>query len=103
MKLPKIIIDENEIVSIAKKNHINELYLFGSILRNDFNENRDVDILVVFDKNSHYSYFDIFDIKEKFKNVFKNKEIDIIEKDSLKNPFRRTEILRTARKIYGAE
>ena len=102
MKLPKINISESKIISIAKKNSISELYLFGSILRDDFNENSDVDMLVVFKKDSYLSYFDIIDIKEKFSPVFNNKKIDLIEKNSLINPFRRTEILNTARKIYGS-
>ena len=40
--------DENEVKRIAHLYHIKELSLFGSAVRDDFNKNSDVDLLVVF-------------------------------------------------------
>jgi hypothetical protein len=37
--------------------------LFGSVLREDFNDNRDIDILVTFQKNALLSLFDMFDLQ----------------------------------------
>jgi hypothetical protein len=99
MKLPKIEIDENFIIEIAKKYNIRELSLFGSVLRNDFSITSDIDLLIEFNKNTNYSYFDLQEIKEKLSNVLK-RPVDLVEKESITNPFRRKDILNSARKIY---
>ena len=101
MQFPKVEIDVLKIAGIAKKYQINELYLFGSVLRDDFNSSSDIDILVSFAEDVEYSYFDLCDLQEKLEAIFQRK-VDIIEKESLKNPYRRSEIFRTARKIYAA-
>ncbi|MDP8210731.1 MAG: nucleotidyltransferase domain-containing protein [Candidatus Stygibacter australis] len=79
---------------------IQELALFGSVLRSDFNAHSDIDILVSFQKGAALSYFDLCDLQEDEK-LF-NRKIDLVEKGSLKNPYRRTEILKSARRIYAA-
>ena len=99
MKLPNIEIDENFIIEIAKNYNIRELSLFGSVLRNDFNSDSDIDLLIEFKMNTHYSYFDLLEIKDKLSDIL-NRPVDLVEKDSLKNPYRRNEIINTARKIY---
>ena len=101
MKFPKIEIDDDIIYELAKKYKIIELSLFGSALRNDFSDQSDLDFLVVFSPETDYSYFDIIDIKDSFESATKRK-VDIIEKASLRNPFRRKEILETAKVIYAA-
>lgn len=102
MKLPNIEIDENIINEIAKKYNIKELSIFGSVLRNDFTNNSDIDLLIEFNKNTNYSYFDLLEIKEKLSYIFE-RPVDLIEKESLKNPFRRKEILNSARKVYESK
>jgi predicted nucleotidyltransferase len=43
-----VFINYDNIVTICKKYYINELSVFGSSLRDDFNKNSDIDILVSF-------------------------------------------------------
>jgi uncharacterized protein len=101
MKFPRFEIDDSIILSLAKKYKVKELALFGSILRNDFNDSSDIDILVEFDANNKYSLFDLFIIKEEFGQAF-GKDVDLIEKQSIRNPYRRDEILKNAKVIYAA-
>lgn len=98
MQLPKINIIEADLYEILKGYTVKELYLLGSILREDFTNESDVDILISFKKNSNYSLFDLMDLQEKFQQYF-NKKVDLIEKDGITKPYRRKEILSTARKI----
>jgi hypothetical protein len=86
-------------ITIDKKHNSKELSLFGFVLRNDFNINSDIDFLIAFDKDTNYSYFDFLKMKEKLSNILKI-PVDLVEKESLKNPFRRKEIFSSARKIY---
>lgn len=102
MKLPRLEINEKKIKEIASSYKILELYVFGSALRQDFNDKSDIDILIKLSKNSGYSIFELIEIKEKFEKLFSRK-IDLVELESLRNPYRRDEILKTAKKIYAAE
>jgi predicted nucleotidyltransferase len=102
MKLPRLEINEKEIIKIASSYKILELYVFGSALRQDFNDKSDIDILIKLSKNSGYSIFELVEIKEKFENLF-HRNIDLVEMEGLRNPYKREEILKTAKRIYAAE
>jgi uncharacterized protein len=101
MKFPRFEIDDAIIISLAKKYRVKELALFGSVLRNDFNDLSDIDILVEFDDNKEYSLFDLFIIKGEFEKAF-GKDVDLIEKHSIRNPYRRDNILKNSKVIYAA-
>lgn len=101
MKFPKIEIQDDVINNLSKKYHIKELSFFGSILRDDFNDDSDIDILIEFIDKHKYSLFDLFKMKEDFKNSF-GREVDLIEKESLRNPYRRINILKNSKVVYAA-
>jgi predicted nucleotidyltransferase len=86
---------------LCEKYGINELSIFGSSIRNDFSQNSDVDILVSFGKTSEITLFDIMDIEKEFSQLLK-REVDIVEKEALKNPIRKNKILSTREIIYAA-
>lgn len=101
MKLPKFDFDETLIISLAKKYDVKEIALFGSVLRTDFNDSSDIDILIKFNGNNRFSLFDLYQIKDEFEKAL-GKKVDLIEKDSLRNPYRRENILKNAKVIYAA-
>jgi len=96
----KINIDRQAIADFCKKWKITECSLFGSVLRDDFTPDSDIDVLVSFDPSAHWSLFDLVEMREELKKIF-GREVDLIEKDGLRNPFRRHEILTTRQIIYG--
>ena len=62
------IIEENQqkLNQICSNHHVKELYLFGSILTNNFNEDSDIDMLIQFSTINLSEYFDNYmDFKEK--------------------------------------
>ena len=91
----------DDIVSICKKYRITELSIFGSSIRDDFTQESDVDILVSFDRNSGINLFDIIELEREF-SIMLGREVDIVEKESLKNPIRKNKILSTREIIYAA-
>ena len=101
MKFPNFEISDEVIISLSEKYHVKELSLFGSVLRNDFNENSDIDILIEFLDRKEYSLFDLFVMKEDFEKKL-GKSVDLIEKSSLRNPYRRKNILETSKVVYAA-
>ena len=78
-----------------------ELSIFGSSIRDDFTPKSDVDILVSFDRNFEIDLFDIMDLEKEFAKML-NREVDVVEKESLKNPIRKDKILSTREIIYAA-
>lgn len=80
---------------------IREFGLFGSVLRDDFNQNSDIDVLVSFDKGLGISLFDIAQMKIELELIFK-RPVDILEKEALRNPYRKRQILETFQVIYEA-
>ena len=91
----------DDIVNICGKYYITELSIFGSSIRDDFDNNSDIDILVSFDNNSNINLFDIMNLEKEFSQLLK-REVGIVEKEALKNPIRRERILSTREIIYAA-
>jgi predicted nucleotidyltransferase len=80
---------------------IREFAIFGSVLRNDFGPNSDIDVLISFHPHAGWSLWDLFDMQDELSSLF-GRRVDLIEKEALKNPFRRQEILSTRRVLYAA-
>jgi hypothetical protein len=99
MNLYKSIFNRKDIISISKKWKIKELAVFGSVLRDDFTQDSDIDILIQFEANTHYSLFDLVDLKDELEQAL-GRSVDLVEKSSITNPFRKDEILRTAKIIF---
>jgi len=80
---------------------VTELALFGSVLRDDFRPESDIDILVTFSKNARWSLFEWVDMIDELKSIF-GREVHLLSKGGLRNPFRRHEILKTREVVYAA-
>jgi predicted nucleotidyltransferase len=80
---------------------IKELALFGSVIRNDFRADSDVDVLISFLPDEHWSMFDWIDMQTELSAIFSRK-VDLVERESLRNPFRRRTILESNEVIYAA-
>ncbi len=89
------------IESLCRKWKIRELSLFGSVLRNDFKPGSDVDVLVTFEPDAHWSLFDFIDLQDELAALLRRK-VDVVSERGLRNPFRRREILGTRQVVYAA-
>jgi uncharacterized protein len=102
MKSKKFRIPRKRIAAFCQRWSITEFSLFGSALRDDFRPDSDVDVLVSIDpKATTIGLFEIIDMKLELEKMFK-RPVDLVEKEGLRNPYRRKEILRTAQVIYAA-
>lgn len=90
-----------QVERICQRWKIAEFALFGSILREDFRSDSDVDILVVFEENNGWSLFDVMNLQRELEAIV-GRPVDLLEKRDLKNPFRRSEILKTHQVIYAS-
>lgn len=91
----------DSIASFCRKWKVKELSLFGSVLRDDFLPESDVDVLVVFEDDATWSYWDWPDMIADLKSIFE-RPIDLVERKTLTNPFRRHRILSTRKVVYAA-
>ena len=100
----QIPIDYDKIADFCQKWKITEFALFGSVLRDDFQQDRsDVDVLVSFDQDAHWTLFDLVDVEYSLSIIFARK-VDLIEKQSIeksRNYLRKKEILQSYRVIYA--
>jgi uncharacterized protein len=98
-------VDRADVVALCDRFRIVELGLFGSVLRDDFraegSDPSDVDLLVVFEEGYRQPYEDYLDLVETVEALFRRK-VDICQKELLKNPYSRADILRTNQVIYAS-
>lgn len=88
----RIPFDSKKIAEFCKRWKISEFSFFGSILRDDFRRDSDVDVLVSFLPDSGWSLLDLIKMQEELEEIFKRK-VDLVEKEALRNPYRRHSIL----------
>ncbi len=92
--------NKNGIIALCNKYKVGELYLFGSVLTDKFNENSDVDVLIQFFDVNIYQYFDNYmDFKEQMELLL-NRKVDIVENQAIRNPIFRKIIDREKKLIY---
>ena len=94
-------ISQQKIADFCRKWKVTELALFGSVLNRDFRPDSDIDVLVSFSDDAQWSLFDLVRMQDELKEVF-GREVDLVEKAALRNPFRRYSILRSKEVIYAA-
>jgi hypothetical protein len=97
----QIEIDKEKIVAFCDKWKVKEFALFGSVLREDFRPDSDIDVLVSFSEDADWSLYDWVDMIDDLKTIFGH-EVDLVEKGTLRNPFRRRHIMNNKETIYAA-
>jgi len=94
---------DEKIAKLCKKWGIKEFSFFGSFLTDKFNENSDVDVLVSFNENTSYGFFELFDIKKDIEGIL-GKEVDLLTKRGVlqsKNYIRSKSILGNCKLVYA--
>jgi predicted nucleotidyltransferase/plasmid stability protein len=101
---PAIAIPNNAIVDFCRRWRITEFALFGSVLRDDFRPESDIDVMVRFERDAPWSLFDIGDMQAELSDIF-HRKVDLHEREGVeesKNWIRRKHILENHRVIYAA-
>jgi predicted nucleotidyltransferase len=93
---PKI----REIKEICRILSVKSLFAFGSVTRNDFNEESDIDLVVDFDEIDPFKYTDLyFNLKAKLEEILK-RPVDLMEERAIRNSLFRQQLENTKVKIY---
>ena len=97
-------IPPDKVAAFCKRWQIVELALFGSVLRDDFDPDSDVDVLVRFDPQARHTLFDLAQMQDDLSGLL-GREADLIERVAVErspNYIRRKAILQSAETIYAA-
>ena len=103
MKRLNIEIPKEKIADFCRKWKIVELSLFGSVLREDFRPDSDIDILVAFSFDAEWSLLDHMAMEEELSAVF-GRKVDLVSRKAIErseNYIRRKAILETAQRYYA--
>ena len=98
----RLTINPDQLEEFCQQQHIIELALFGSVLRDDFRPDSDIDILITFTPNVKRSLIDLVDMQYELEEL-SHRSVDLLTKKSVINSanwIRRNEILNTAKIIY---
>lgn len=91
----------NDISKLCSAHKVKQLYAFGSVLTESFNNNSDIDLIVDFEPIDVTQYADnYYDFKFSLEDVLQ-KPIDLLEEKAIKNPYFREVVDKQRRLIYG--
>lgn len=104
MKLRTIELPIEQIQNFCDRWQITEFALFGSVLRDDFHPDSDIDVLVTFAPEAKRGLSETLQMKDELQTIF-GRKVDFIVKAAIErseNWLRRKNILESAQVIYAA-
>jgi predicted nucleotidyltransferase len=96
-------IKQKQIEKFCKQWNVREFALFGSVLRSDFNETSDVDVMISFQEDVGWSLLDHVSMRDELVELF-GRNVDLVTRKGIersKNTIRRASILETAKVFYA--
>jgi predicted nucleotidyltransferase len=102
MELANIIIPTEQIATLCQLRRISKLSLFGSVLRDDFTPESDIDILVEFEPGFTPGFLKLHEIQEELSALFEHHPIDLVTPKFLDHRIR-DHVLATAEVCYVAK
>ena len=96
---PRIALDRKQIAEFCRRHHIRKLSLYGSVLREDFRPDSDVDVLVEFEPGRRVG-LRIIDTEEELSKMLGGRRVDIVSEKYL-NRRLRNRVLASAEVEYA--
>jgi len=90
-----------QIKEFCNKYGVAQFALFGSVLRDDFGPDSDVDVMLEFKPGHGFTFENTPDIQDELRAMFRRK-VDVIEMGRIRNPLRRRAIMDSHRVVYAA-
>jgi predicted nucleotidyltransferase len=97
----RVQIDQERIAEFCRKWMVAEFSLFGSVLRENFGSESDLDVAVALASDAPWSLYEWVDMIEELQEFF-GRKVHLVEQTAIRNPYRRHEILTTKQVIYAA-
>ena len=99
--ISKIELPREQLEEFCRCWKIVELSLFGSVLRDDFQPESDIDVLVSFAPDARRTLFDLVRIEDELADIL-GRKVDLVERDAVENRYFREVLELTQRELYAA-
>jgi uncharacterized protein len=96
----RIPVHGKQISGLCRRYHVHRLVLFGSVLRDDFRPDSDVDVLVAFEPEARVGCVTLSRMQRELSELFQ-RPVDLVPMDGLK-PVIRESVLLSAQDVYAA-
>lgn len=83
----QVSVPKEKIQQFCKENNIRKLSLFGSVLRDDFSENSDIDVLIEFETDHGTGYFGLVRMERELSAIM-GRKVDLRTPQELSRYFR---------------
>ena len=100
----RVRIPSRDLDELCHRWKVSELALFGSALREDFDDESDIDVLVSFAPGTRWSLFDLVTMQSELETLF-GRPVDLVERSAIEasqNYIRRKSILSNMEILYAA-
>lgn len=98
---PRLPISNEQLDEFCQRWHVIELALFGSVTRDDYRPDSDIDVMVQFSPDADGSLWDFVDMRDELAKIL-GREVDLVTKGTIKNPYRKASIEKDLTVIYAA-
>lgn len=101
---PRLNITDDQLAAFCRKWKIVRFWLFGSVLRDDFRPDSDIDAMVQFTEDAIWTLFDLSEMKFELQHLT-GRDVDLLTRrgvESSENPYRRQSILESAKQVFAA-
>ena len=100
--MARIAVDRERVAEFCRRHHIRTLSFFGSVLRDDFGPDSDVDVLVEFEPGQTPGLFSIVEMEFELEEIFAvSRKVDLRTPFDLSRYFR-DEVVASAQSLYAA-
>ena len=95
-----IAISQEKVADFCRRHRIRRLALFGSVLRDDFGPESDIDVLVDFEPGTKVGLFKLYDLEQELSRILGGRRVEMNTRNSLSKYFRDS-VLLEAETLYA--
>ena len=95
---------KDRIAEFCRRNHIRTLAFFGSVLRDDFRPDSDVDVLIEFEPGQEPGLMEMVGMQDELSEIL-GRKVDMVERKAVEksaNYIRRRYVLESVEQVYVA-
>ncbi len=100
--LRRLSVSRADLAAVCRRHEVRKLSLFGSVTRDDFRPDSDVDVLVEFTRGEPAGLGRLVDLRDELGTLFGGRTVDVVTRAALTNPHRRRAIVRDQITVYEA-
>ena len=78
MRTPNIKIPQDKIADFCRRHHIRRLAFFGSVTREDFSPDSDIDVLVEFEPQHVPGFIGLYNLETELSGLLGGRHVDLV-------------------------